>query len=1073
MPTSLTFNAQNGVTPPPQTLTITSTLGATKVTVSAFSDTNWLMVTPMSGTTPLQVTVSVNPSLTKLAQDFGFVNISSGGTFAPPVVVELNTSGVSAGSPITANPSSLSFNFPANSTVPVTKPVMLTSNASGVDSFTANATTNDGGHWITLNPMSGTLPATLDVTVNPNALSGSGPFNATVAILPPGTAGTTVGVTVTVGGVPAVQTSPAQLNFAWQLGTAAPASQMVSVTSSGTAVSFTAAATTSSCGSNWLVVSPASGVTPGSVTAEINTSVLTTAQTCSGAIQITAVGASNSTVSIPVSLLVSSNPLLLVPSSGPTFTYQIGTSLQLAPQNVQITSSSSALNFSASVAPTTAGAPTFLVAAPLTATTPQALTLTVIPGVLSGLAPGTYSDTVTLTSAGAGNSPQSFPVTLTVSSTPLLTASVSSLIFNYQIGQAAPLSQAFTVSSTGSPVSFQVSASSTNCSGFLTVMVNNGSPAVTFGNQNEVVVGVNVTGVKAGTCDGTVTVSVPNSSTPALTIPVTLNVSEQPLLNLSTTNITVTTLVGASPSTQTVGVTSTNSSVITFTSAAATNPIGLTWLSVAPNTGNTPNNLLVTLNPANLGVGTYNGTITVTAPNVPSQVIRVTLVIASSNITANPTSLTLTEPLGGTPVSQNVQITGVPSGTTIGALATTLSGTGWLTTSVAGNTVTVTADATNLQQSSYNGVVAIIAPGAGNSPLYIPVTFNVTAANTLTLSATSASFNFSLGGSVPQSQSVQVTSTVAGLPFTAGFNPTSGGAFLTVTPSNGTTPATLTLALNPEVLTALGVGTYTGNVVVSSAAIAGDPSITVTLTVTPAPGPGITSVVNAASFVPGPISPGELISIFGTNMGPTTGVGFTPDNGHVDTTLAGTMVLFNNTPAPLIYVSATQINAIVPYDAGSFAIVSVNVDRSGALSSPLALTVADTAPGIFSANQTGNGQGAILNENNSPNSLSNPAPRGSIVSIYMTGEGALSPAVATGSISGPSLPLPKPLAPVTATIGGQPADISYAGEAPTLVSGVLQVNAKIPENISSGNQIVVVTIGNNTNQQQSITVAVQ
>jgi len=95
------------------------------------------------------------------------------------------------------------------------------------------------------------------------------------------------------------------------------------------------------------------------------------------------------------------------------------------------------------------------------------------------------------------------------------------------------------------------------------------------------------------------------------------------------------------------------------------------------------------------------------------------------------------------------------------------------------------------------------------------------------------------------------------------------------------------------------------------------------------------------------------------------------------------------------------------------------------------------------------------------------------VSIYATGEGLLVPPVATGSMSGPSLPLPKPAANVSVTIGGQPATISYAGEAPTLVSGVLQVNVAIPSNINSGNQLVVLTIGSNSNTQQAITVAVQ
>ena len=247
------------------------------------------------------------------------------------------------------------------------------------------------------------------------------------------------------------------------------------------------------------------------------------------------------------------------------------------------------------------------------------------------------------------------------------------------------------------------------------------------------------------------------------------------------------------------------------------------------------------------------------------------------------------------------------------------------------------------------------------------------------------------------------------------------------------------------------------------------------LTVSSATGPAVAAIVNAASYLHGAVSPGEIVSIFGTNIGPATGILFTPDNGHVDTTLGDTVVMFNNVAAPLIYVSALQINAIVPYEVANSVGTSINVTvtHGGAVSASFLVAVADTAPGIFSAFQTGNGQGAILNSNLSPNSSLNPAPMGSIVSIFATGEGLLTPQPATGSMSGPSLPLPVPNAAVSVTIGGEPAEVGYHGEAPTLVSGVLQVNVKIPTTIHSGNQLVVLTIGNHSTVLQSITVAVQ
>ncbi|MBV8819342.1 MAG: hypothetical protein JO022_13370, partial [Acidobacteriaceae bacterium] len=107
------------------------------------------------------------------------------------------------------------------------------------------------------------------------------------------------------------------------------------------------------------------------------------------------------------------------------------------------------------------------------------------------------------------------------------------------------------------------------------------------------------------------------------------------------------------------------------------------------------------------------------------------------------------------------------------------------------------------------------------------------------------------------------------------------------------------------------------------------------------------------------------------------------------------------------------------------------------------------------------------------NSSANAAARGSVIQIYATGEGVLNPAASTGSVTGGTAPFPKPIANVTVTIGGQPATLQYIGEAPTLVSGVLQVNAVVPTNIGTGPQTVVLSVGSVSNSQQTVTVAVK
>ena len=782
---------------------------------------------------------------------------------------------------------------------------------------------------------------------------------------------------------------------------------------------------------------------------------------------------------MPVSLLVSTLPLIQAPTTGATFTYQIG-GASPAPQSVQVTSSTSGLNIAAVAAPNNSG-PKFLEVSPATGTTPQSLTLTVDPTVLPTLGPGTYTETVTLTGSGAGNSPQSFGVTLTVSSNPILIGSVQSLNFNAQIGQTAPSSQAITISSSGAPLNYQVAVSTTSCTGFLAATPSSGS---TFGNQNQVVVSVKTSGITPQVCSGNVTLSVPGSTSAALVIPVTLNVSNSALLSVSQPSINVTAIAGTSTgSPQTVSVTSTDGAALAFAATASTSPAGLTWLAVTPNSGNTPNNLQVTINPANLLAGVYKGSIVVSASGVPSQTIPVTLTVVASVAMAAPATLTFTQAAGGAaPASQSVQIAGVPAGTTIGVVPTVLSGTGWLTATASGNAVTVTANGSQLAQGTYSGVVTVIVPGAGSSPLYIPVTLDVTSATSaITLSTNTASFNVSTGSmSVPTAQTVQVTSTTAGtsVPFTTSFVPSTGGNFLTVTPASGSTPATITLAVNAAVSSTLAAGTYTGAVQVASGAGAVQ-TVTVTLLVSAAGTPVVTAITSGASLQPGAVSPGEIITIFGNDIGPptpTTGMSFTPTaSGTVPTTLGNISVTFNNVAAPLIFVAPGQINAIVPYEVAGQTSVPVIVTNNGTASATTTVPVAATAPSIFSLTENGSGQGAIENANASINGASNPAAPGSIISIYATGEGQLLPAGTTGCITGGTLPLPKPVANVSVTIGGQLATpITYAGEAPDSVCGLIQINATVPSGLSAGAQPVVLTIGNNNNAtSQNITVAVQ
>ncbi|HEY4361958.1 MAG TPA: hypothetical protein VGN17_13355 [Bryobacteraceae bacterium] len=241
-------------------------------------------------------------------------------------------------------------------------------------------------------------------------------------------------------------------------------------------------------------------------------------------------------------------------------------------------------------------------------------------------------------------------------------------------------------------------------------------------------------------------------------------------------------------------------------------------------------------------------------------------------------------------------------------------------------------------------------------------------------------------------------------------------------------------------------------------------------------GPQITAAGNSASFLNNGFSPGMLFSLVGTGLGTPATAGVQLDStGKVATLVAGTQVLVDGIPAPLTYISPTQINAVAPYalTAKKGQVVYVQVIYNNVAGNVYPVMVADTAPGIF---YSAGGQGAILNQDFGYNSASNPAAKGTYVSIYCTGEGQTNPVVPDGHVSNESADqLARPVAAVSLTIGGIPvpaSDIAYAGAAPQNVAGVLQVTAKIPPAAASGNLPVILKIGAQSSQS-GVTVAVK
>jgi uncharacterized protein (TIGR03437 family) len=223
--------------------------------------------------------------------------------------------------------------------------------------------------------------------------------------------------------------------------------------------------------------------------------------------------------------------------------------------------------------------------------------------------------------------------------------------------------------------------------------------------------------------------------------------------------------------------------------------------------------------------------------------------------------------------------------------------------------------------------------------------------------------------------------------------------------------------------------------------------------------PAIESVANAASYSTAAISPGSLISIFGSNL---AGLTASAPSVPLPMSIADTSVMVGGVPAPILYESAGQINAQVPWEvpAGPAAVV---VRTGGASSASANVTIQAAAPGLFTNR---NGGVAALNADGSANSQQSPAGSGSVVSIFFTGQGPVTTAVDDGA-SPPTGTIVSATLPASATIGGTAAQITFAGLAP-LYPGVAQMNLKVPALASGVYPLIVTVDGKASNAAQLV-----
>lgn len=560
-------------------------------------------------------------------------------------------------------------------------------------------------------------------------------------------------------------------------------------------------------------------------------------------------------------------------------------------------------------------------------------------------------------------------------------------------------------------------------------------------------------------------------------------------------SLTFTYQVGATnlPAPQTISLKA-SAGTPAFTTAIMGNVL---WLTASPDSGKLPATVTVRVNPTSLPAATYNNvSVTITIAGVSNPIsVPVTLVVTPppSTLTLSATTLNFTAP-PLPPQAQTVFLStnGAPISFTV------TSGANWLTatTRLGGSSdivfqgeqypLTIAVDPTGLspQTAPYVGKITLATSGAATTAKSQTITVNFTVASLTPAISTVWPSTLPVNGPAQ-------TITIVGSNF---YGATVAKIKGIATPLATTTYKDSSTVLQAIVPANLLTSSTTWAVYVSNPPPGGDSVSAINISV--ANTPSIDGIVNAASFATGAVTapdigtvaPGELVTIFGKNIGPAVAATMNVSGGYADTTLGGVSVTVDTLPAPIIYTSPNQMTIQIPYEATAGAGKVISVTNGANPAANATVTIAASAPGIFTADGSGAGTAAALNYNATTkqyvlNSSSNQAKIGDVVILYLTGEGIYDqpPLMGGPSDTGFIVPanpnsLPQMNPAPAVKIGGQTADVTdarfYAGPVPGSIFGLLQINAVVPAGSATGTAVPVsVTIAGNQSQS-NVTLAI-
>jgi uncharacterized protein (TIGR03437 family) len=490
------------------------------------------------------------------------------------------------------------------------------------------------------------------------------------------------------------------------------------------------------------------------------------------------------------------------------------------------------------------------------------------------------------------------------------------------------------------------------------------------------------------------------------------------------------------------------------------------WLTVNMDSGTLPASISVEVNPTSLAVGTYMSAVTITVAGAASPaVVTVGLEVTSppSTLTLSATNLSFTAPPSPS-VAQTVTLSTNDSPISYTATA----GATWLSVSPAVGivlpgdlaTLTVNVNASNLapQVVPYSANITVVASGASVTAKSQNILVTVTVQN-LTPSIVSIWPPVLPEGAGPQ------TITIRGTSF---YSATTVAVQGVAAPLATTilSPTALLAVVPASLLTQGGVLDVVVENPSPGGASAPDPVSVGNI-------PTIYGVFSAASYTSATVSPGELVTIFGSDIGPAIPATMDVVAGYATTALGNVTVTISGVAAPILYVSLNQITVQVPYEVGLGAGQPVAVTYGANIPASTTVTIAATAPGIFSTDGSGLGEAAAINTGATSglvtlNSNTNPANIGDTVSLFLTGEGNYNLAPLSGNTNTGFIipigftPLPQMSPLPTVNIGGVDASagVSYAGPVPGSILGVLQINVVVPLGSATGQAVpVTVTIG--------------